>query len=81
MGGRLTQAGARVGALDDNVFAGVVEDGALGQGNVSGYPSDGDPEAAGRGGVRGWVGKNILFTHWLQACLPCLCLQVPEPSL
>lgn len=81
-GGRqLTQAGARVGALNDDVFAGVVEDGAFGQGNVSCYPGDGNPGRPGREGVKGWVGKNILSTHWLQACHPRLCLRIPEWSL
>lgn len=54
----LTQAGASVGALDDNVFAGVVEDRALGQGNVSRYPGDGNPEGPGREGVRGLGGQE-----------------------
>lgn len=43
---RLTQAGAGAGALDDGVFAGVVEDRALGQGDVRRHPRDGYPETA-----------------------------------
>ena len=46
----LTQAGAGAGALDDGVFAGVVEDRAFGQGDVRCHPRDGYPETkcAGR---------------------------------
>lgn len=40
----LTQAGAGAGALDDGVFAGVIEDRTLGQGNVRCHPGDGYPE-------------------------------------
>lgn len=43
VGGRLTQAGARAGALDDGVLAGVVQHRALGQGDVGRHPRDGDP--------------------------------------
>lgn len=40
---RLTQAGACAGALDDGVFAGVVQHRALGEGDVGRHPRDGDP--------------------------------------
>lgn len=43
LGTRLTQAGTSIGALDDNVLAGVVEHRALSQGDVSRHTSDGDP--------------------------------------
>lgn len=39
----LTQAGAGAGALDDGVFTGVVEDRALGKGDVCCHPGDGYP--------------------------------------
>lgn len=44
--GCLTQAGAGAGALDDGVFAGVVEDRTFGQGDVRRHPRDGYPETA-----------------------------------
>lgn len=39
-----TQAGASAGALNDGVFAGVVEDRAFGQRDVGCHPCDGYPE-------------------------------------
>lgn len=48
----LTQAGAGTGALYDSVFAGVVEDRALGQGNVRRHSCDGYPGRDVRHGHR-----------------------------
>ena len=42
--GTHTEVGARVGALDDGVLAGVVQHRALGQRDVRRHPGDGDPE-------------------------------------
>lgn len=43
LGCSLTQAGARTRALNDGVFAGVVEDWTFGQGDVRCHPRDGYP--------------------------------------